>query len=79
MIYTKFYSCSISYFYFSSLFQNSIVANSQLLLIGYNAIDGKPYIMTKIDIEEILTPNIMVYEVIIFNNLFLFFLSNMDI
>lgn len=42
---------------------NSIVANSQLLLIGYNAIDGKPYIMTKIDIEEILTPNIMVYEV----------------
>lgn len=55
------------------MFQNSIVANSQLLLIGYNAIDGKPYIMTKIDIEEILTPNIMVYEVIIFNNLFLFF------
>ncbi|KAG8190207.1 hypothetical protein JTE90_011928 [Oedothorax gibbosus] len=42
---------------------NSLVANSQLLLIGYNAIDGKPYIMTKIDIEEILTPNIMVYEV----------------
>ncbi|XP_035216721.1 WD repeat and coiled-coil-containing protein-like [Stegodyphus dumicola] len=41
---------------------NSIVASSQLLLIGYNAIDGKPYIMTKIDIEEILTPNIMVYE-----------------
>ncbi|XP_015910942.1 WD repeat and coiled-coil-containing protein [Parasteatoda tepidariorum] len=41
---------------------NSLVANSQLLLIGYNAIDGKPYIMTKIDIEEILTPNIMVYE-----------------
>ncbi|GIX67357.1 WD repeat and coiled-coil-containing protein [Caerostris extrusa] len=42
---------------------NSLVASSQLLLLGYNAIDGKPYIMTKIDIEEILTPNIMVYEI----------------
>ncbi|KAF8795399.1 hypothetical protein HNY73_003251 [Argiope bruennichi] len=46
----------------ASAASNSLVASSQLLLIGYNAIDGKPYIMTKIDIEEILTPNIMVYE-----------------
>ncbi|XP_054707515.1 WD repeat and coiled-coil-containing protein-like [Uloborus diversus] len=46
----------------NSATSNSIVATSQLLLIGYNAIDGKPYIMAKIDIEEILTPNIMVYE-----------------
>ncbi|GBN06485.1 hypothetical protein AVEN_140567-1, partial [Araneus ventricosus] len=53
----------------ASAASNSLVASSQLLLIGYNAIDGKPYIMTKIDIEEILTPNIMVYELLMDSNI----------